>query len=111
MVHVNLNVLVKADIINVNNGVKLSAYRLFMNSELMSERTWIWRENSNSINIKEDVWANLDLDVNKTHTLCLEQIFILSYPNITLGISRLNVLTHQFEILNSDSNSITFRIV
>jgi len=111
MALINLTVNIYGNILNTNDRVKLSVYRLYIHSELMSERTWIWREQSNHTCIKEDIWVDLDLDANRTHIVNLEQIFIRSDPNITLGISNLDVLTHQFEILNSDSNSITFRIV
>jgi hypothetical protein len=109
MAQVNLNVFVISNILDINDRVRLSVYRLYINSELMSERTWIWGEHSNSISLKENIWV--DLDINSTHTINLEQIFIQNDPNITIGISQFDILTHQFEILNSDSNSITFRIV
>jgi hypothetical protein len=107
MALVNLTADISSYILDINNPVGRSAYRLYVNSELMTERTWIWADQSI---IKEILWV--DIDNTDQHTINLEQIYShRKDPNILISMSHLDVLTHQFEILNSDSNSITFRIV
>jgi carbohydrate-selective porin OprB len=70
----------------------------------MSERLWIWQDKEY---IKENI--HIHIDANNLCNVFLHQVY---YSDRTkLKISNLNVLTHQFEILNSDSTSITFRIV
>jgi hypothetical protein len=106
MALVNLTADISSYILDINNSVKRTTYRLYVNSELMTERTWIWADKSI---IKEILWV--DIDINNRHCIHLEQVFLPSDHNRIIGISNLDVLTHQFEILNSDSNSMTFRIV
>ena len=101
---VNLTVDVSCGELNVDKEhINPPVYRLYIDSELMCERSWWERDR---VYIKEHIYINIDS--NKPCCIFLDQ----SYSGrIKLKISNLDVLTHQFQILNSDSNSITFRIV
>jgi hypothetical protein len=46
-----------------------SKYRLYVDRDLITERTWIW---NNSTFLQENLWVNIDR--NFTHTLKLEAV-------------------------------------
>jgi hypothetical protein len=83
--------------------LRLPFYRLYIDSELMCERCWRRKEWSC---IRENIYINLE-----PNTPCHMVLDKGDNGRVKLKISNLNVLIHEFEILNSDSTSITFRIV
>ena len=52
-----------------NEKYRDSKYRLYVDSDLITERTWIW---NNSIFLQENLWVSVDR--NLTHTLKLEAV-------------------------------------
>jgi len=46
-----------------------SRYRLFIDDDLITERTWIW---NNSTFLQENLWSNIDRSI--AHTLKLEAV-------------------------------------
>ena len=104
MALVNLTIDVSlAELDLTANQLGLSFYRLYIDSELMCERPWKWKEWSC---IREIIYINLE-----PNTPCHMVLDKGDNGRVKLKISNLNVLTHEFEILNSDSTSMTFRIV
>ena len=89
-----------------NDNPKKPIYRFYFNNDLLTERTWIWDENTY---IQEEI--AVVLDVAQEHTIKLETI--LSDPTqASFTISNLNAVNDfHTEIINQIPTQITFRIV
>lgn len=55
-----------------NEKYRDSRYRLYVDSDLITERTWIW---NNSTFLQENLWVNVDRSI--IHTLKLEAVTYL----------------------------------
>lgn len=53
-----------------NANYRTNIYRLYLNNDLLTERSWIW--NQEKVFINEDIWAFLDKNVE--HTLELRPV-------------------------------------
>ena len=84
-------------------------YRIYINEELLIERSWIW---DSQTFLKENIC--IDANSDTVYTIFLDSILSIPYNPIKLPgfkLQNLQSIDEKIEILNSDSNSITFRIV
>ena len=84
-------------------------YRIYVNEELMTERTWLWDLKTF---LKENICINVNSDT--VYTIFLDSILSSPYSPIKLPgfkLQNLQSIDEKIEILNSDSTSMTFRIV
>jgi hypothetical protein len=84
-------------------------YRIYFNKELLVERSWSW---GNKTFLKENICVDIDLD--NTHIVSLESIFPIPKKflnSVGFIIKNLQCTNEKINIIDRDSNSITFRIV
>lgn len=81
-----------------------SRYRVYVNDDLLTERTWLWND---SVTINENIWINAENI--KDHTLVIEPVThipeqakftlsSLSIPNVPAEIFRINDLQVNFTL-------------
>jgi len=86
-----------------------SIYRIYVNAELLVERSWIW--NSQTF-LKENIC--IEIDANIMHTVSLESFLSIPHNPIKLPGFKLENLqsnNEKISIVNFEPQSITFKIV
>jgi hypothetical protein len=80
-----------------------SRYRIYVNNDLITERTWIW---DNSILIQENLWINVNQTA--THLLKLESVTnIPEQAKFSLGLLSAN--NNNLVIVSANTVEITFK--
>ncbi len=80
-----------------------SRYRIYVDNDLITERTWIW---DNSTLIQENLWVNVDQTA--THTLKLESVtYIPEQAKFSLGLLSAN--NNNLVIVSTNTAEITFK--
>lgn len=92
---------------NINNTIQNysdSRYRIYVDDDLMVERTWIW---GNNVFLQENIWINVNK--NSTHTLLLEPI-VLIQQQAKFNIKNLQILNNQSNINEFTDLQVNFSI-
>lgn len=81
--------------IHVTNFNQDFVYRVYVDNDLITERTWIWHENQ--IFIREHVWVNLEPGKHTVEVIT---------PTVNLGKLSFKVLNHRLDgkLLKLDHN-------
>jgi len=83
---------------------KLSAYRIYVNSDLITERTWLW---DNSVYLQENIVVNL----KDTHENSVRLVPIVEVAEqAEFEIKNLKLDNKNIEILDQSKLSISFKI-
>jgi hypothetical protein len=79
-------------------------YRIYINNDLITERTWIWDE---SIYLKEHLWANLTpID---SHSIRLEPITYMP-EQAKFRLLELSIVGRPLKVLEIKAHEITFKL-
>jgi hypothetical protein len=81
-----------------------SRYRLYVDSDLITERTWIW---NNSTFLQENLWVNVDR--NLTHTLKLEAVTHLP-EQAQFSLQSMTLAKGSLTTLSTTPTEITFKV-
>ena len=84
---------------------KNSHYRIYINDDLITERTWIW---DNTIYLKEHLWAKLDSTA--THSVRLESVTYIP-EQAKFELCNFLVADKNVEVITVKPHEITFNIV
>ena len=89
--------------LDILNRADQTLYRLYINNDLLTERTWIWR---NSICIKENIWV-----YTKTTNLLTIQPIIVSREQVMFTLNNFIVVNQPctFEQINEHTISFTLQ--
>jgi hypothetical protein len=78
------------------------AYRLYINNDLLTERTWIWK---NNICIKENIWAY----TKTTNLITIQPILHLSGQAV-FTLDNLQVIDTMFTFEQINEHTISFTL-
>jgi hypothetical protein len=81
-----------------------SRYRLYVDNELITERTWIW---DNSTLLQENLWISVDNMV--THTLKLESVTYLP-EQATFSLQSLESVNCSLTTVSTTPTEISFKV-
>ena len=78
-------------------------YRLYINDDLLTERTWIWR---NNVHINENIWV----DITKTSILSIQQLVVGDSEEGKFKLSNFNIINYPFEYKQINDEAISFTL-
>jgi hypothetical protein len=81
-----------------------SIYRLYVNKDLLTERTWAW---DNNYYIRENVW--IQADNNSSYILTIEPI-IVNPAQIKFKLNNLQVVDRPFTVEQINEHAISFTL-
>lgn len=90
--------------VNQIKKYEISHYRLFIDSDLLTERTWIW---DNNTFIKEDIWINVNPNID--YVIKLEPI-INNPAQAQFELLNFKVINKNYQLNRLDINQISFKI-
>jgi hypothetical protein len=82
-----------------------SRYRIYIDNDLITERTWIW---NNTTYVKEHLWANLSF--LGAHSIRLEPVIHIP-EQAKFGLLEFNVIDTPIKVLGIKAHEITFKLV
>jgi len=82
----------------------ISYYRLYVDSDLLTERTWIW---DNNTFIKEDIW--IEADPNIEHVIKIEPV-LKNPAQARFELLNFKVVNKNYQLNRLDINQISFKI-
>jgi hypothetical protein len=82
----------------------ISYYRLYIDSDLLTERTWIW---DNNTFIKEDIWINTEPNIE--HIIKIEPI-VKNPAQAQFELLNFKVVNKNYQLNRLDINQISFKI-
>jgi hypothetical protein len=80
-------------------------YRIYVNDEMMTERTWIWE---NDIFIKENISVNLDKSIENYIEL-VPHLYLPDQAKFT--IKNIEIIDQPFNTISSNQLKIVFKIL
>ena len=89
----------------LSNDPRLTAmYRLYIDNNLLTERTWIW---TNNTLIQENIWIHAEKD--SSYTLTVEPVLKNSI-HATFTISNFSIINTPFTVREINDLSISFTL-
>jgi len=82
-----------------------SRYRIYIDNDLITERTWIW---DNTTYLREDLWANLSF--LGPHSIRLEPVIHIP-DQAKFGLLEFNVANTPVKVLAINPHEISFKLV
>ena len=96
--------------LQLSNDPNLTAmYRLYIDNNLLTERTWIWPNNTL---IQENIWIHAGKD--SSHILTVEPVLmeltLKNYIHATFTISNFSIINTPFTVREINDLSISFTL-
>jgi hypothetical protein len=92
-------------ITHFSNIIKYSRYRIYVNDDLITERNWIW---DNNTYLKESIWIQTEKDQNNVVRL---EPALENHQRAQFRIDNLSVKTHTLsELYQVDDLTVNFRV-
>ena len=88
-----------------SEGSQDICYRIYINDDLITERTWIW---DNKTYLREDLWANLN--PKDLHFIRLEPLIQIP-EQVKFGLLDFNAVNLPVKVLAIKPHKITFKLV
>lgn len=88
---------------SILNKDQTTLYRLYINDDLLTERTWLWK---NNIHINENIW----IYTKTTSILTIRQPIISIGEQAKFKLSNFNILNHPFTYDQIDDLTISFTL-
>jgi|688.fasta_scaffold1376230_2 hypothetical protein len=101
-VNLTVDVLCSRSCQSILNRDETTLYRLYFNNDLLTERTWIWK---NNICVKENIWVY----TKTTNLLTIQPIINLPEPAI-FTLSNLQVIDTMFTFEQINEHTISFTL-
>ncbi len=100
-----INIIVDLQCNVASWSVDYTRYRLYVNTDLITERDWIWK---NNMYLKESIW--IQPQDNKNYILRIQPIVRIP-EQATFKINNLSVKTHTLsELYQVDDLTVNFRV-